>query len=128
MTYAGLKSMIYAGLTAEDPRVKAAVDWITQHYAVDNNPGMGSAGLYYYLHTFAASLSAAGLDEVTDSDGKRHDWRADLIGELARRQQPDGSWSNENRRWFENDKNLATTFALLALSYCQPKELPAANE
>ncbi len=26
MTYAGLKSMIYAGLTRDDPRVKAAID------------------------------------------------------------------------------------------------------
>ena len=28
MTYSGLKSMIYAGLTKDDPRVKAAVQWI----------------------------------------------------------------------------------------------------
>ena len=27
MTYAGLKSMIYAGLTKEDPRVKAAMGY-----------------------------------------------------------------------------------------------------
>jgi squalene-hopene/tetraprenyl-beta-curcumene cyclase len=122
MTYAGLKSMIYAGLTKDDPRVQAAVQWITRHYAVDSNPGMGSAGLYYYFHTFATSLKTAGLDEVTDQDGRTHRWRDDLITELVRRQQPDGSWSNDNQRWFENDKNLATSFALLALSYCQPQE------
>ena len=29
MTYAGLKSMIYAGLDRDDPRVKAALDYIT---------------------------------------------------------------------------------------------------
>ncbi len=32
MTYAGLKSMIYAGLTATDPRVKAASEWIRRNY------------------------------------------------------------------------------------------------
>ncbi len=32
MTYAGLKSMIYAGLAADDPRVKAAIAYITKHY------------------------------------------------------------------------------------------------
>ena len=30
MTYAGLKSMIYAGVGPDDPRVKAAVKWIEQ--------------------------------------------------------------------------------------------------
>ena len=120
MTYTGLKSMIYAGLTPKDKRVKAAVSWITDHYGVRENPGMGSAGLYYYYHTFATALKTAGIDRLKDPDGREHDWRADLIAELARRQQPDGSWSNDNQRWFENDKNLATSFALMALSYCQP--------
>ncbi len=119
MTYTGLKSMIFAGLTAQDPRVKAAVQWITDHYEVENNPGMGSAGLYYYYHTFASALDTAGIDKLKDAEGVEHDWRADLVAELARRQQPDGSWSNDNRRWFENDKNLATSFALMALAYCK---------
>ncbi|MCG8649139.1 MAG: terpene cyclase/mutase family protein [Pirellulales bacterium] len=122
MSYAGLKSMIYAGLSKNDPRVKAVVSWIEKHYAVDNNPGMGSAGLYYYYHTFAAALKVAGIDQVSGNDGQKHDWRADLIAELASRQNEDGSWSNENKRWFEGDKNLSTAFALMALSYCQPSE------
>lgn len=119
MGYTGLKSMIFAGLTKEDPRVKAAQAWIQDHYSVEKNPGMGSAGLYYYYHTFAAALDAAGLKTVADSDGKEHDWKADLIAELAERQNEDGSWSNDNQRWFENDKNLATSFALMALGHCQ---------
>jgi len=32
MTYAGLKSMIYAGVDKDDPRVKAAMKWIQKHY------------------------------------------------------------------------------------------------
>ena len=120
MTYTGLKSMIYAGLTKSDPRVKAAVTWISDHYGVEDNPGMGSAGLYYYYHTFAAALKAAGVDTLKDSNGIEHDWRADLVNELAERQAADGSWSNENQRWLENDQNLATSFALMALSYCEP--------
>ncbi|SMP73312.1 squalene-hopene/tetraprenyl-beta-curcumene cyclase [Neorhodopirellula lusitana] len=119
MSYTGLKSMIFAGLTSEDPRVKAAVQWITDHYDLDQNPGMGNAGLYYYYHTFAAGLDAAGIDKLKDADGVEHDWRAELISELASRQNEDGSWSNENGRWFENDKNLATTLALMSLAHCQ---------
>lgn len=119
MGYTGLKSMIFAGLTKEDPRVKAALQWIKDHYTVESNPGMGSAGLYYYYHTFAAGLNAAGIKTLVDADGVAHDWRADLVQELAQRQNSDGSWSNDNQRWFENDKNLATAFALMSLSYCK---------
>jgi hypothetical protein len=123
MTYAGFKSLVYAGLTQEDPRTKAALEWIGRHYSVTENPGQGDAGLYYYYHSFASALDAAKLSKVTDADGKKHNWREDLAAELTKHQGEDGSWSNENRQWFENDKNLATAFALLALAHCEePKQ------
>jgi squalene-hopene/tetraprenyl-beta-curcumene cyclase len=70
MTYAGLKSMIFAGVGPDDPRVKAAVKWIGMHYDVTSNPGMGDAGLYYYYHTFAKALDAMGYDEFVDAGGQ----------------------------------------------------------
>lgn len=121
MTYAGLKSMIYAGLGPEDQRVKAAYTWIERNYGLASNPGMGSSGLYYYYHTFAKALDAMGVDAIEDENGVKHDWRAELTRELAKRQQPDGSWLNENDRWLEGDPNLVTGYALLAMSYCKPK-------
>lgn len=121
MTYAGLKSMIYAGVGPDDPRVKAAVGWIAKNYGLSQNPGMGDAGLYYYYHTFAKALDALGADKVKDDRGAEHDWRAELLAELASRQQTDGSWLNENSRWLEGDPNLVTGYALLALSYCRGK-------
>jgi squalene-hopene/tetraprenyl-beta-curcumene cyclase len=120
MTYAGLKSMIFAGVGPDDPRVKAAIDWIGKHYDLQSNPGMGDAGLYYYYHTFAKALDAMGYDEFIDAEGNRHDWRAQLRAELARRQQPDGSWTNSNERWLEGDPNLVTGYVLLTLAYCKP--------
>lgn len=124
MSYAGYKSLIYAGLTDSDPRVKAALEWIGKHYTVDDNPGQGDAGLYYYYNAFAAALAASQLEAI-DADGQSHDWRSDLVAKLAERQQPDGSWRNSNRRWMENDANLATSFALIALAYCeQPPAQP----
>jgi squalene-hopene/tetraprenyl-beta-curcumene cyclase len=122
MTYAGLKSMIYAGVEQDDPRVQAAVKWITKNYDLTSNPGMGDNGLYYYYHTFAKALDAMGQDEFVDDQGNKHNWRAELVEELARRQADDGSWVNKNERWLEGDANLATGYALLALSYCQPKK------
>jgi squalene-hopene/tetraprenyl-beta-curcumene cyclase len=119
MTYAGLKSMIYAGVKADDERVQAAVSWLKKHYDLDSNPGLGDQGLYYYYQTFAKALSALGQDTFVDDKGASHDWRKDLIDALARRQKADGSWVNENKRWLEGDANLSTGYALLALSYCK---------
>ena len=119
MTYAGLKSMIYAGVGPDDPRVKAAVEWIQKNYGLKTNPGLGDNGLYYYYHTFAKALDAMGLDKVEDADGTPHDWRRELRQELLDRQRPDGSWINDNPRWLEGEPSLVTGYALLALSYCR---------
>ena len=120
MTYAGLKSMIYAGVGPDDPRVKAAVAWIKKFYALDANPGIGSAGLYYYYHTFAKALDAVGQEVFVDESGVKHPWRSELLRELVRRQRPDGSWINENNRWLEGDPCLVMGYALLTLAYCRP--------
>jgi hypothetical protein len=119
MTYSGLKSMIHAGLTKDDPRVKAALNWIRKNYDLTNNPGMGQAGIYYYYHTFAKSLDVLGINELEDANGVKHDWRRELIEELAKRQKADGSWVNTDSQWMEGDPNLATAFALLALTHCR---------
>jgi squalene-hopene/tetraprenyl-beta-curcumene cyclase len=120
MTYSGLKSMIYAGLKADDLRVKAAVAWLRKNYDLKNNPGLGSAGLYYYYHVCAKALHALGEDPFADAAGEKHDWRGELAQELAGRQREDGSWLNENSRWMEGDPALVTAYALLTLSYCRP--------
>jgi len=119
MTYAGLKSMIYAGVKEDDPRVQAALGWLKKHYDLDSNPGMGTSGLYYYYQTFAKALSALGQDKFVDDKGVAHDWRKELIDSLASRQRADGSWVNENSKWLEGDASLVTGYALLALSYCK---------
>ncbi|MEO1995358.1 MAG: biopolymer transporter ExbD [Planctomycetaceae bacterium] len=118
MTYAGLKSMVYAGLKSDDPRVQAALAWIRRHYTVDQNPGLGQQGLFYYYHTFAKTLAVLEVDQLKDSDGKQHDWRADLADKLKSLQRDNGSWVNRADRWYEGDPNLSTAYALLALSHC----------
>lgn len=121
MTYAGLKSFLYAGVGKDDPRVKGAIGWIRRHYTVKENPGMGSSGLYYYYHTFAKAMKAWGEDRFADDKGTKHDWRRELFDALKQKQRADGSWVNERRDQFgEGNPDLATGFALLALSYTRP--------
>jgi len=115
MTYAGLKSMIYARVKRDDPRVKAAVEWVRRHYTFEENPGLGKAGWFYYLHTAAKALAALGEDVIVDADGRSHDWRRELAGTLLRLQRSDGSWVNDNGRWWESIPELTTAYSMLAL-------------
>lgn len=118
MTYAGLKSMIFAGLSKDDPRVNAAVAWLGKNYTFEQNPGMGDAGLFYYFHTAAKALDVFGAETFTDDKGVKHAWRSELADAVLKRQQADGSWVGANPKWMEGDPNLVTAYALLALSYC----------
>jgi squalene-hopene/tetraprenyl-beta-curcumene cyclase len=121
MTYAGLKSFLYAGVSKDDPRVKSAIAWIRRNYTVTENPGQKDAGLFYYYHTFAKAMDALGEDQFADAKGAKHDWRQELFDELKKRQKADGSWANANGAFLENLPELATAFALLALSYTRKK-------
>ncbi|MCE9531558.1 MAG: terpene cyclase/mutase family protein [Planctomycetes bacterium] len=121
MTYSGLKSFLYAGVSKEDARVKAALGWIRKHYTLDENPGMKDAGLFYYYHTFAKAMDALGEESFEDAQGKKHDWRQELFDTLKKQQAADGSWVNKNGAFLENSPELASAYAILALSYCTKK-------
>ncbi len=126
MTYAGVKSLIYCGVSKKDERVKKAVAWLRKHYTLAGNPGMPKArahwGLYYYYHTMAKCLDALGEDRFKDAGGKEHDWRADITAALARQQKPNGSWANDSGHWMESNPLLVTGYALMTLEYTKPKK------
>jgi squalene-hopene/tetraprenyl-beta-curcumene cyclase len=124
MSYAGLKSYIYAELKKNDPRVIAAMDWVKRNYALDENPGMGPQGLFYYLHTVAKALTVYGDDTLTDAKGRTHDWRYEMLKKFVTLQKAGGFWQNENNRWMENDPVLCTTYSLLALEILQSRRYP----
>ncbi|MFO0012801.1 MAG: prenyltransferase/squalene oxidase repeat-containing protein [Planctomycetota bacterium] len=119
MTYAGLKSMIYAGVDKDDYRVQAAKSFLAKNYSVTSNPGMGGAGLYYYLHTMAKTLNMLG-SQVFVSEKGEHPWRQDIVAQLKATQRENGSWVNPEARWMEGDPNLVTGYVLLTLSYLAP--------
>ena len=125
MSYAGLLSLIYADLDADDPRLKAVLEWLGKNYTLKENPGLGAQGLYYYYHAMAKSLTAAGIDQLPLGNGKTTDWRRDLGTLLVSSQKSDGSWINENSRWWESDPVLVTSYVVLTLEqiyYSMPKE------
>jgi squalene-hopene/tetraprenyl-beta-curcumene cyclase len=119
MTYVMFKSMLYANVAKDDPRVQAAYKWIRTYWRLDCNPNMPEAkslqGLYYYYHVFAKALRAWGRDTIKDIDGTEHNWRHEMIDALAERAQKDGSWKNDADRWNEGSPALVTGYAIMAL-------------
>lgn len=124
MTYAGFKSYLYAKLSRDDERVKAAFGWIRANYTFARNPGLPvdaargteKQGLYYYYLTAAKALSAWGEPKLTLADGRQVDWQNDLTDTLAAAQKADGSWTNPQDRWYEGDPRLVTAYGLIALN------------
>jgi squalene-hopene/tetraprenyl-beta-curcumene cyclase len=126
MTYAGVKSLIYCGVSKKDERVQKAIAWLRKHYTVEGNPGMPKVrahwGLFYYYHTMAKCLDVLGEDRFKDAKGVEHDWRADVTAALAKRQRADGSWVNDSAHWMEGNPQLVTGYSLMTLAYTKPKK------
>lgn len=132
MSYALLKCLVFAGVPADDPRMKRVIEYISRNWTVDRNPGFehmanaekqGQQGWYYYITTAARALREYEKHTgkalvITDAQGRKHDWRKEVVGALLKRQAEDGTWSNKHaQRWDEGSKVLATSFALQALGW-----------
>jgi len=115
ISYAGLLSYVYADLRRDDPRVVAVKDWLRSHFSLEENPGMGAQGYYYYLHLMTKALNAAGVEALQLKNGLEVNWRKEVALRLINLQQRDGSWLNDNGRWWEKDPNLVTAYSVMAL-------------
>lgn len=115
ISYAGMLSYVYADVKKNDPRVQAVMEWLQTNLALEENPGMGAQGYYYYLHLMTKALTAAQIDELVTRDGKKLDWRREVAMRLINLQKADGSWQNESGRWWEKDSNLVTAYSVIAL-------------
>jgi len=117
MSYAGLLALVHARLGRSDPRVRSAVDYGSRFWTLDENPGQGQQGLFFYFNVMARALSASGLETLPRQAAGGIRWREELVRKIISLQKPDGSWANGNNRWWENDPVLATSYSLLALEF-----------
>ena len=83
---------------------------------------MGATGAASAGGSWFAAMTEPGAEqaqqELVSPDSR---WRNEVAAELIKRQNPNGSWTNENQKWMEGDANLCTAFALLTLGYCNAK-------
>lgn len=120
MTYAGLLSLIYADVKKTDPRVMSAFDWAAKHWSLDENPGMGDEGLYYFYNVLGKSLATYGREDIPVPGKQPVFWREALVKTLVGKQKVDsatghGYWVNTNNRFWEANDILVTSYSLIAL-------------
>ncbi len=121
ITYSGLLSLVYCRLDRADARVQSTLDWASRHWTVDENPGVGDQGLYFFYDIISRALTVAGLDSIPRSGeaagGAPIDWRTELVAKVVSLQREDGSWVNANGRFWENDPVLATSYSAITLAF-----------
>ncbi|OHB75732.1 MAG: hypothetical protein A2Z34_06090 [Planctomycetes bacterium RBG_16_59_8] len=123
MTYDGLKTYVYANLGKDDPRVKAAINWIKSNYTLERHPGFDfdavkrtdQTGIYYYYVMMARGLEAYGEHPLLLANGEKHDWAKELGEKILSLQTAEEgkAWVNKQSRWEEGDPLIATSYALL---------------
>jgi len=117
MTYAGLEAMIFADVDRKDPQVRSAIEWAGKHWSVEENPGMGQKGLFYYYNIISKTLSLLGSEALKDTSGRIIPWKHDLIDQLIKTQRTDGSWINTDNQFWEGDPVLVTAYSLISMQY-----------
>ena len=81
-TYTLLKSLLFAGLRKDHPRVQAAYQWICDHYTVKAHPEMGDQGLYFFYYTMARTLELWGSPTIRKGNVE-HRWAEELAAEIG---------------------------------------------
>nr|WP_321402701.1 prenyltransferase/squalene oxidase repeat-containing protein [uncultured Desulfobacter sp.] len=116
MTCTGLLSFAFTDFEKDDLRVQAAYEWLKRNYTLDENPGLGQQGLYYYYYSMAKALTLYGDDNFVRENGRRINWRKDMAVKFINKQKSDGSWLNEADGNWENDPVVVTAYVLISLN------------
>jgi hypothetical protein len=129
----GLAGLIYTG--APEKRVKAAKDWIRNHFEISKQPGFFpvtpgadnptgknpfETGIkFYYMQSLARALDACNECPFTTATGSRN-WPELILDMLLAAQRRDGGWMNNEPIMNEDNETIAGSFALLALERVTP--------
>ena len=117
MTSAGISCFYHANVKKDDPRVVDAFRWINEHYTLEENPHVEKKGLFHYYYTLAKALDSYGELIIKDSLGTEYNWKEELAYKLTELQNNEGFWVNECQEWWEGNRTLVTSYAILTLAY-----------
>jgi hypothetical protein len=97
------------GTEAVDKSRHAGVDWLANHFRLDQNFGAGQQWRFYFLDELQRAARLAGLRYFGQNDW----YRLGALALVDEQSKPGGFWTGA---LMEQDKLLATSFALLFLS------------
>ncbi len=115
LTAAGAKSLLYAGVSADDVRATAAFGQLARRLSWRENPGLGETGYFGYVFTLAKGLTAWDRANPGSTKVPCPGWRREVTEALLSRQNADGGWSSRAADWWENRPDLVTAYAMLTL-------------
>lgn len=132
ISYESLPSLVYRDLTLEDPDVIAVLKALREKFTLIENPDLtrrfsmqskpgGGQGLYFNIYVIARCLSLLPSEKFETDSGETHCWASELSSRLMTLQRADGSWLNQDPRWWEGRPVIATAYAVLALRQCQDR-------
>lgn len=123
LSYDGALRLLHEDVAGDDPRVDAYLDWAERGWTLEENPGKGKNGLFFFYQAMSKCLAAGGQDVITPmAGGAGIHWREELIRKLVAMQKRDatgrsGYWENEINSYFEGDRVLVTAYAILTLQH-----------
>jgi squalene-hopene/tetraprenyl-beta-curcumene cyclase len=120
MSLAGIMALLFSDIPRSDVRIQEAYKWLQRNYTLEQNPGLGQQGIYFYYYIMAKSLKIYGGDTLIIKGKEKVLWRKKLLERLVSLQKKEGFWVNDNGRWWENDPVLATAYALTAAEISLP--------
>jgi len=117
MTYQLIKSYRYLDFDEDDPRLRAAVRWIGEHFSAERVPGRpdeaARQGLFNYYQITAKTHAALGVDP------EGVDWRPALAAAIAGHAQEAGDekvfWINADQKYGEGVPHIVTAYMIAAL-------------
>ncbi|MEM9790007.1 MAG: hypothetical protein AAF842_06335 [Planctomycetota bacterium] len=129
----GVRTLLACGLPLDDTRVRAAGDWLIEHFRADTVPGDFADGRerlrhgYYHYYAWSVSHALRRLGVTHAGADRQTPWADQLALALIASQRVDGSWRNASTDGKEDDPLVATPFALSALAVCRNAlmEVPA---
>jgi squalene-hopene/tetraprenyl-beta-curcumene cyclase len=123
MTAAGIWCLMAVGQDTSSFTVSAAMSWLAEHFSGTQNPVLGDSGYYYYAWAAARALRTAGAPALVSPSGEELYWARELADGILERQETSGSWMNTGSdRWWEGNRVVATSFALLTIEAMLPSD------
>ena len=116
LTFAGIKSLVYCGVSKNDVSISHGLKWLQDSCPVKELPVPGNSGFFTYLYMLGSTMRFTGHHFGEQSGCNFINVGLKIIETTLANQKGDGSWINSNGMWRENNPFLCSAYAILTLA------------